>query len=131
MGSTGNKTIDDVAQQAVNTLFPGVSYNLKSGQAQEGGYVHAGDETLGQVTGRNIAREAANKQQQAIDDAKAQAAIDLKNQQNQKQESDIQASFAARGLLPSQSTQNPGLFAPNIFTGQTLGGGDKQTFLGV
>lgn len=108
--------------------FGAVGYDAQTGKLKMGATTHALDETVGEVTGRNIQREALHKQEDALSQAQQDAATQTANSNLNKMRTDIQSSYAARGAnAPRTGFLPPSGGSPS---GQPLGS-DERTFLGV
>lgn len=136
MSSSGSNPIDpervvnDVIDVAVNYATWG-AVGYKDGKLSEGistQAVRAGargiDEALGEITGRNIAREQLNLQKQQLADEKVRLEKQRKDALSQAQQQDQAASQAAAGAR----VRNPQL--AKVTVGQDVLG-DQQDFLGV
>lgn len=75
-----------------------VSYDSKKGKLKKGATVRAVDETVGELTGRNMARKQAGLAAEAIRDEKAARLQDIANQREAKRQQDLAASQQAAGL---------------------------------
>lgn len=88
---------------------------------------HAVDEGLGEITGRNLAREQAGQAQHAAELEAAARAQDLKDRQNQQMQEDINASSQIAAI---RGTAGGGR-SPSALRFQTLGNSDTRDFLGL
>jgi hypothetical protein len=104
-GFNVGKTFNDLTSVATQYLSLGV-VNYKDGKVSEGVLSRAVDEGVGEITGRNAARQANNMQSDQINKAAADRQIQLQQQRDQKQESDIAASRAA-GNIRAASQPSP------------------------
>lgn len=129
---------------AVNTGVDFVyGYNPSTGQwGDNGSFLHAGSETLGQINGTNAARHAQGVAGDAQLQAQANANTLLTNENKTQQQSDVQASSGAAGIRATAKAQAAGAFSPGTTTPLALGpgpttpagsrlGSDQQTFLGL
>jgi len=136
MSSSGSNPIDperivnDVIDVAVNYATWG-AVGYKDGKLSEGistqavrAGVRGADEGLGEITGRNLAREQLNFQKQQIADEKARLDKQRKDALTRTQQQDMAASQAAAGAR----VRNPQL--AKLSVGQDVLG-DQQDFLGV
>lgn len=107
----------------------GALYTLdNNGKLKKGWLAHAGDEGLGEVTGRNVQREMMHKQEKALADQQAQEAQQQADELKKKQMQDTQTSLSAQSLVnPTSATYNQKLAA--LQNNSKLGG--QTDFLGL
>lgn len=131
MGQSGGKNVLDQGLDAfVNVATYGTVGYEGNGQFGKGLYVNATDETLGEITGRNVQREALQMQQSALTEQKAKDAQSRADALKQQELADVAASNAAgndssnrrlRALMAQQNSMTA--------TG-TLGAG-SESYLGM
>lgn len=100
------QVVEDVANVALQATTGGLVGIEDGGIAPGligGGVLHAVDEGLGEITGRNLQREQIGKQEARLREAEAQAERDLELEQLQEFRSQVAAS---RGVEAIRSTQN-------------------------
>lgn len=97
----------------------------ENGKFKKGVTTHAADETLGELTGRNMARDQAWKAQKRLDAEDAQREQDLKNQRERNRLSDVNASNSAQAIRSSGAAKA----ARNL--SQMGSFSDEQDFLGL
>lgn len=138
MGAGGNiSNPGDLLTNAFNILSPIVG--IKDGKADEGWLTRAVDEGVGQITGRNVARDAANKASDALDKADADQAAALKTEQIAKQNNDIQGSQAAAGAKATAKAASSSSFSGSLAARQaqlqvlsnSASGSTQKDFLGL
>ena len=106
--------IDDITDVAVQTLNFGY-IGLEDGKIKMGDTLRATDEAVGEVTGRNMQRQAMNEQRSAV----AKAALDAENERKRalktKQETDLQQSLSTSAAMKMSSTaaSNSSFFLPS------------------
>lgn len=123
------KDLNSLANTAlqISTLgIAGVDSSGKIAAGQIGGAIaHGATEVIGEVTGRNAARESTYQNNVALDNAVDANKTNLKNQAKQKQNSDIAASSTAAALRATASASNRnslgGIGISNNSSGQFLG----------
>ncbi len=119
-------------KQAVS--LAGQYYGIKDGKwTNQVGIVHAGDEWLGGVTGRNEQRHALNVAGDQANAAVQQQRLLLKQQQTQAMQADQAASTSAAGIQATAQARGSQAFSPTA-TPQTYGsklGSDTTNFLGI
>lgn len=95
-GSNGNNHLEDLANIATNLLTQGlVGYSGGRLNPRAGAITHGIDESLGEITGRNMARDINWQNNQRIDAEQRQREQELVNMQRQAQLDDLAASNAA------------------------------------
>lgn len=130
MGSSGGSSVlDQATNAAVNYGSLGLAgYNSDTGKLdiKKGVVLHAADEGIGEITGRNLQRQALQESNARLEDAKTQAGVDLQNTRNQNFANDVAASNqagAARGTAAAAGRAAAGLAYKNL--------GDNQDYLGL
>jgi hypothetical protein len=103
-GFNVGKTFNDLTSVATQYLSLGV-VNYKDGKVSEGVLSRAVDEGVGELTGRNAAREANSTQRDQINKAAADRQIQLQQQRDQKQQNDVASSVAAGTIRASAQAQ--------------------------
>jgi len=96
----------------------------ENGKFKRGVTVQAVDEGLGEITGRNVAREQINAQKDAINEQKSLLAEQRRKELLDRQNKDIQASNQAAGLRQ----RNPQLDRASV-NNDILG--DNKDYLGL
>ena len=94
--ATRGLTSEDLINAFVN-VFTGGAIGIKNGQIGAGALARGLDETVGEVTGRNVARKAAMTTQDQIRAAKEAAARDRAFGLQQQEAAERQLSNKARG----------------------------------
>lgn len=93
---------------------------------QRGAVTRAGDEIIGELSGRNLARQALNEANARLVAEDAKRAQDLANERLRREQEDRSASFAASGVRAGTSYSSGGA---------VFGGGGSynpdQDFLGL
>lgn len=93
----------------------------KSAGFRPGYTARAIDEGLGEVTGRNVAREAQNDAREAAKEEKKQKELDIANERTKRQQEDLAASRRAYSVRATASAQRRNL----------LGNDSGRDFLGL
>jgi len=123
MSSKGNGNFVDV----ITNIATGglVGYDSEAGGFRAGGLTHALDEGLGEITGRNLAREQANKAGEAVQREDAARRTQMLNEQMQREQEDRAASSGARAIRSSAAARSRG----TAMRANTLS--DETDFLGL
>lgn len=95
---SGKSKIGDGLLNLVTQIGTGGLIGFSDGKFGQGWSGNAIDEGVGEVTGRNVAREGLYQQQRALEAEVARREEELQNQMRQNQNMDIQASNAAGAL---------------------------------
>lgn len=131
MGSTGVKEIDNFAKDPVGALVNTmlqigtvgtVGYNRDNGGITKGATIRAADEGLGELTGRNLAREESAKADARIEAEKKAREKEKANELVQLEREDRSASYAAQGAQSFGSMRG---------FRKKLSMGDEKDFLGM
>lgn len=106
MGSSGGGFLNDVANIGTNLLTLG-SAGMENGKlVKRGGALQLIDESLGEVTGRNVARKELMNSQDAVKAEAAAREAERLNALQQKETADRMSSSAAAGLSKRKSTSS-------------------------
>lgn len=125
MGS-GGSALDDIGNVALNIGTLGL-VGWEAGRGfRTGGTIHALDEGLGEITGRNLAREQMAKAEKAAAEEKVQREVDRQNENRSRELEDISASRAAAALRSGSQGYAP---SPVMKIGNASG--DEKDFLGL
>lgn len=130
MGKGAKKVLDKTANIALQFYTTGL-VGMKDGKLTKGTLTKWADEGLGEITGRNVARKAANQQEQAIADEKSARLLQDANEQKQKAGLDRQASNTAQSIRSTQQTMSTAQSTQNTIARTGRLGGDEQNFLGL
>lgn len=109
--SISRSDIPKIGDSLVNVLanvlsFGGASYeDGKIKGNKQNAYVRGIDETVGEISGRNRARQAQSEQRAAVDAEAVAKAKQLSDEQKRKELQDTQASNAAGAFRTSLQTQ--------------------------
>jgi hypothetical protein len=141
MGKGGGLSIDfpsfkkfsgDLLNAAFNLGTVGlVGYDANSGKVDKGVVTHAVDEGVGELTGRNQAREALNRQSQAIDEEKRAREIEDQNRQLQNFRMDVAASRSAAAIRNTAQARGSAGSIPAPSAVNNKLGADERDFLGT
>lgn len=137
MSTSGNNSNPlSVALDGLNAISSKVvGYDVSAGRPSGSGALHAADEFLGGITGRNSQRAAQNQAGDAINAAKANADLLLEQENEKKRVQDVQASSGAAGIRATAAAASSSAFAssstPLSFGSQQKLGSDTQSFLGI
>lgn len=133
-GSNQDNPVDHVLD-ALNTVSSKVvGYDVKAGRPSDAGALHLVDEVFGGITGRNAQRHAVGQAGDAVIAANKQANVLLAQQQEQRKQADIQASYGAKGIRETAAAQGNIAFNSSTTTPMAYGsklGADTTDFLGV
>lgn len=112
--------IDDTVNGFVNVASGG-SIGYENGSFTKGAVTRAGDEVLGEITGKNQARAANNIARDQLEEAKAAKKKEMQDEQLRAQQQDVQASSGAASIRATATAQRNNL----------LGGDASRDFLGL
>lgn len=134
MGKGGGKSLQNtfkVAAEWVSNVYTmGLAgYDSDTGKLKKGIITHAADESYGEVSGRNLARQEANKAEVRLNEEKLQMDKDLKAKQLQDYRSDLMASRGAQGIRDSATSRAQGGIASAAANKDVLG--DEKDVLGL
>lgn len=100
-----SETLNTLANVGLQISTAGV-YGVKDGKISRGATSRAADEALGEITGRNMARDQAWLAEQRIKREEDARARDLANEANQRRQEDIAASYQAEGARRTAGTRS-------------------------
>lgn len=124
---TWDHPLNAIVRGATNFLSLGtVQYN--NGKWEEGALVHAGDEVIGELDGRNKARGALADANAEADAAAAAQRQLLANQQLQNYRSDVLQSRAAKAARDTAAARGA---KPSTASFSSVLGGDQNDILGA
>lgn len=126
--STGGNFFEDVANSYVNVttrILTGGDMGYKDGKFT-GTPFRALNETVGEVTGRNQARQALNEARDAAQEEKKVKLQEISNENKRKESQDIQSSQRAASIRATVAAQRNNLLGGS---GARLGG--TRDFLGI
>lgn len=103
--------LEDLGGAAVNYLTWG-KLGLKDGKLEKGAMFTALDETVGEMTGRNMQRKALMDAKDAAEEEKRAKAQQLKEEQDKAAKADLQASQAAGATQRLGANDNLGVNDP-------------------
>jgi hypothetical protein len=130
MGSSGKKNgtgnfMDDIIDGA-NAIISLTGYDPSDGTFGNVGIPAALDEGIGEISGRNLAREETFKADKRILEEKALREQEAKDQLKRAEQEDLQLSFAAAG---ARKDTNIARSRQNLRF--TAGNSDEKDFLGI
>lgn len=111
----------------VNKFYTG--YDISKGRfissPKELAVVHGADEFIGEISGRNLAREQINRQESAIEAERVAREKELQNQRKQAEQQDIQASQVTGAIRSASAAQS------QRYLGTSTGAGPERDFMGL
>lgn len=114
--------LGELIRSYTNVVTGGLAqYRPNTGNIDYGSGVHAADETVGEIGGRNKARLAGYAANDALQQAEIQQKKDLLDLQLQAYRSDVSASRSAQGARDTAKFR----------AGSALGASDGRDFLGL
>jgi hypothetical protein len=119
----GGINLSDVLN--IPTQFYSVgTVGLQDGKVGKGAIVRQSDEMLGEITGRNMARDQKWMNEKRIAAEEARRAQMLADEANQRRQEDIAASYGAQGIRNTAGSRSN-----RMLRFQALG--EEQDFLGL
>lgn len=107
--------LDDITSAAVQIGSVGYM-DIEDGKIKTGAAIRTNDEILGEITGRNMQRQAMNEQRSAVAKAALDAEEERKRALKTKQETDLQQSLSTSAAMRMSSTaasSNSSFFLPS------------------
>ncbi|MFM6930134.1 MAG: hypothetical protein ACKOX6_16810 [Bdellovibrio sp.] len=95
-----------LADIAVNGATLGLAGVDENGNVKKGAVTRAGDETVGELSGRNAARKAQMDAKDAVEEEKLNRAKALKEQQEQNFRNDVTASNTAGAVRATAAAKS-------------------------
>lgn len=110
MGQSGGNPLDEIANITTNVLSAGF-IGYENGKFGRGGLIRAGDEALGEITGRNLQREAIYQGQVRLQKEEANREKMLADEQQQSENKDRLASNMAQAVRNRSSKKGRSLYS--------------------
>ena len=121
------KTSDLMKQYAneASKFYAGYDIEKKSFNIKNFQVVHGADEFIGEISGRNMAREQIARQGAALEQERITRQEELANERKQAQQQDIQASQTTGALRLASAAQS------QRYLGTSTGANPERDFMGL